>query len=71
MSVVGSAPVLGISREVITDASLIFGDYAGLVVLNGSPTVTNRQYVEGKLAWSATGDGSLLPTGHPYKSAQP
>jgi len=71
MSVVGSAPVLGISRAVSPDVSVIFGDYAGCTVLNNSPTVTNRQYVEGKLAWNATGDGSLLPTGHPYKTVVP
>jgi len=71
MGVVGSAPMIGISRAVAPDASLIFGDYAGAVVLSNSPTTANRQYVEGKLAWNATGDGSLLPAGHPYKSAHP
>jgi len=71
MGVVGSAPVLGISRAVAPDASVIFGDYAGLTVLNNSPTVANRQYVEGKLAWNATGDGTLLPAGHPYKTVHP
>ena len=71
MSVVGSAPAIGISCQVNTTSNLIFGDYAGLTVVNGSPTVTNRQYVEGKMAWRATGDGSLLPTGHPYKTATP
>ncbi len=71
MSVVGSAPVLGISRAVSPDVSVIFGDYAGCAVLNNSPTTANRQYVEGKLAWNATGDGSLLPAGHPYKTVHP
>lgn len=71
MSVVGSAPVLCISRQATADGNVIFGDYAGFVVLNNTPTTSNRQYVEGKLAWSATGDGSMLPTGHPYKTAAP
>jgi len=71
MSAVGSAPVLGISRAVSPDTGEIFGDYAGCAVLNNSPTTANRQYVEGKMAWNATGDGSLLPAGHPYKTVHP
>jgi hypothetical protein len=68
----GSAtPRFGLFREVDTDSGCIFGDAAGLVVLDVSPTTLSRQYVEGKLAWAATGDGSLLPANHPNKSAAP
>lgn len=40
-----------------------------MIGLSGS--VADRLQIEGKLAWDATHDGSLLPAGHPYKDHAP
>lgn len=46
------------------------GDYAEFLYLNAVPSTTNRQLIEGYLAWK-WGIQSSLPNGHPYKDAAP
>nr|WP_238940943.1 SGNH/GDSL hydrolase family protein [Sphingomonas beigongshangi] len=64
---VGTAPKIGCSPGI--------GDYydgymAEIVDLNAAPTTTERQLVEGYLAWKF-GLQANLPANHPYKSAKP
>jgi hypothetical protein len=68
----GSAmPQFGLLREVDTDSGAVFGDVAGLVIMRTAPSPANLAYIEAKLAWGATGDGSLLPSGSTYKTSAP
>jgi hypothetical protein len=71
MPAFGSAPRLEFLREAGEDGNCLFADILESAVLSSAPTTANLAYVEGKLAWNATGDGSLLPTGHPYKTVSP
>jgi hypothetical protein len=45
--------------------------YWEVVLLDYAPTTAERQLLEGWASWSYYGDGTLLPIGHPYKSAAP
>jgi uncharacterized protein YmfQ (DUF2313 family) len=47
------------------------GKLAEILVFTDSLSLADRQKVEGHLSWKWTGDGSLLPTGHPYKDSIP
>jgi hypothetical protein len=51
------------------DISFI-GSYGELIVYNSVLSTTDRQKIEGYLAWKWGLQGNL-PTGHPYKSAAP
>jgi hypothetical protein len=46
------------------------GDYAEWMYLNAVPSTTNRQLIEGYLAWK-WGLQASLPNDHPYKAAPP
>jgi hypothetical protein len=50
-------------------ASFFLGEIAELVVFSGENN-TNRQLIEGYLAWKWN-TVSTLDAGHPYKSSQP
>lgn len=47
-----------------------FGDYAEIIYLNIIPSTTDRQKIEGYLAWKWNLVASL-PAGHPYKNGAP
>ena len=49
----------------------LFGSISSFMVFNNVLNTTNRQKVEGFLAWKWWGDGSILPTTHPYKYQPP
>lgn len=46
-------------------------DLFRLVILRYIPTTDEREKLEGWASWKYAGDGSLLPSGHTYKSAAP
>lgn len=47
-----------------------FGDYAEIIYLDILPSTTQRQLIEGYLAWK-WGIQASLPNGHPYKNSAP
>ena len=49
----------------------LLGDFLFVLLLDYAPTTGDRQKIEGWASWTFAGDGSLLPVGHPYKSAAP
>lgn len=60
------------------DGNNTAGEIAEVILLNYAPTSTERQQIEGYLAWKWGVSGSSitdlvgnLPSGHPYKSAAP
>ena len=66
-----AAAQLSLFRDAYDGTQIAFGDVRAIVATTGALATADRQKLEGYLAWDATGDGSLLPTGHPYKSAAP
>jgi hypothetical protein len=53
-----------------TDSYFVDGNIAEIVIFNSSLGTTDRQKMEGYLAWK-WGLEANLPVGHPYKSAAP
>jgi hypothetical protein len=73
-----TTPVVEIGRGQATSASeSLEGDMDGWYVLDYDPagvtigSYTAEEYLDGWAAWNLAGDGSTLPTGHPFKSAAP
>jgi hypothetical protein len=50
--------------------SYLVGDIAEIVLINAKDSTSDRQKMEGYLAWKWGLEGDL-PVGHPYKSAAP
>ena len=49
----------------------LVGDAFYIAVSDVSPSAGEIEQMEGWASWTFVGDGSLLPVGHPYKSAAP
>jgi len=47
------------------------GDFCEAIWVNGTIGTTDRQLIEGYLAWKWQGNGNALPVGHPYRNAPP
>ena len=62
---------LGLCVDSATGVQFASADARQIIITTGPLSTGNRQTIEGYLAWDATGDGSLLPTGHPYKGSAP
>lgn len=52
------------------NAIRLTGDYSEIIIFNSLLSTTDRQLVEGYLAWKWGLEGNL-PAGHPYKNAAP
>jgi hypothetical protein len=61
---------MGLWRNASSTVDVGAGDFAELLTMNRAPTTTERQELEGYFA-SKFALQSVLPAGHPYKSAAP
>ena len=52
-------------------ARTLNGTMNNIFIFNSALGTTDRQYIEGWLAWKNTGSGTILPVGHPYYSVSP